>query len=459
APALLRDCAFVGRWHDYNNGPIARRRGVNIVDISDPATPAIVGEVPATTNPGGVARELRTVDLPNFKMLVVMIFSGSLADRTNNKIHTYTFPSGDCTQPVHAGTFDMRTFRGHEFFLWVDPDPAHNVAGHARALIFITAPTGPPNIMVVDVSDPASPALIGLYDAGQPVVSPSEAAGTYLGNYAHSISLSDDGTEAYISYWDGGYFTMDTTAFTLGAPAGAFAPKGAMSAPFRYPLGEAGNTHSAVRIPGTDTVVVGDEIYISTDGCPFGWMRTVDIGDAATPPRQVGEFRLAENRSENCVDVPIGPPDATGTRPVMRAANVRNADGALIDGTFSMHNQTVLPGFALASWYGAGLRVIDVRDPRAPAEVGSFVPRPLDVTTSIPSTSAPTYGRTAGVEDDWWVATWSYPIVRDGLIYVTDVRNGLYILRPSSTAPFKPAVDDAGFSEGNSNLGAVRRRS
>jgi len=45
---------------------------------------------------------------------------------------------------------------------------------------------------------------------------------------------------------------------------------------------------------------------------------------------------------------------------------------------------------------------------------------------------------------------WSYPIIRDGLIYVIDIRNGLYILR--YTGPHAGEVADIRFLEGNSNL-------
>jgi hypothetical protein len=50
---------------------------------------------------------------------------------------------------------------------------------------------------------------------------------------------------------------------------------------------------------------------------------------------------------------------------------------------------------------------------------------------------------------------WSYPIVKDGLVYVIDIRNGLYILR--YTGPQAREVAGVGFLEGSSNLGdAVR---
>lgn len=49
------------------------------------------------------------------------------------------------------------------------------------------------------------------------------------------------------------------------------------------------------------------------------------------------------------------------------------------------------------------------------------------------------------------VAFWSYPIVDDGLIYVVDVRNGLFVLRYEG--PFAAEIATLRFLEGNSNLG------
>jgi hypothetical protein len=53
------------------------------------------------------------------------------------------------------------------------------------------------------------------------------------------------------------------------------------------------------------------------------------------------------------------------------------------------------------------------------------------------------------------VVMWSFPIVKDGLIYVVDVRNGLYILR--YTGPRASELDQVSFLEGNSNLGDAIR--
>jgi hypothetical protein len=49
------------------------------------------------------------------------------------------------------------------------------------------------------------------------------------------------------------------------------------------------------------------------------------------------------------------------------------------------------------------------------------------------------------------VVLWSFPIIRDGLVYVVDIRNGLYVLR--YTGPRANEVSGVSFLEGNSNLG------
>ena len=53
------------------------------------------------------------------------------------------------------------------------------------------------------------------------------------------------------------------------------------------------------------------------------------------------------------------------------------------------------------------------------------------------------------------MAAWSYPIIRNGLIYFVDIRNGLYIVR--YTGPGKRAVGRIRLLEGNSNIGDAAR--
>ena len=48
------------------------------------------------------------------------------------------------------------------------------------------------------------------------------------------------------------------------------------------------------------------------------------------------------------------------------------------------------------------------------------------------------------------VEMWSYPVIQDGLIYVVDVRNGLYVVRYHGR--WSDQVGSRHFLEGNSNL-------
>ena len=49
------------------------------------------------------------------------------------------------------------------------------------------------------------------------------------------------------------------------------------------------------------------------------------------------------------------------------------------------------------------------------------------------------------------VVMWSYAIVKDGLIYVVDLRNGLYVLK--YRGPYDKEIRSVRYLDGNSNQG------
>ncbi|MDP9350133.1 MAG: hypothetical protein M3P51_01105, partial [Chloroflexota bacterium] len=110
--------------------------------------------------------------------------------------------------------------------------------------------------------------------------------------------------------------------------------------------------------------------------------------------------------------------------------------------SFSSHNPTLTKNLAFISWHSGGLQAVAIENPSLPRQVGRFYPSPLaSVATEDPALSS---GRDK-------VVMWSYPIISKGLIYVVDVRNGLYVLRYNG--PFASEVARITFLEGNSNLG------
>jgi hypothetical protein len=90
---------------------------------------------------------------------------------------------------------------------------------------------------------------------------------------------------------------------------------------------------------------------------------------------------------------------------------------------------------------------VSVENPRSPYRLAEFAPKPLNnVMLEDPRLSSdPDTGNNEKV------VMWSYPIVANGLIYVVDIRNGLYVLRYGGR--FRKEVERISFLEGNSNQG------
>jgi hypothetical protein len=184
-----------------------------------------------------------------------------------------------------------------------------------------------------------------------------------------------------------------------------------------------------VQVPGRPFELNVDEVYGTfTDpsfGWPWAWVRLISIADP-THPIIVGEYKIFQN-----------------TQAFQGSAGPFGDDAATEQFTsYGSHNPTVLPNVAFDSWHSGGLQAIDILDPTHPAQGGWFSPTPL------PSVALEDPALSRGPNQ---VVMWSYPIIREGLIYVIDIRNGLLILR--YTGPHAADVANIQFFEGNSNLG------
>lgn len=394
--AVAGKCVYVGDRYDRN--------GIAVVDVSNPAKPKQVNTIKPVH--GATQRELRAD--AGLGILVVMSYSLSTGG-SGNDIKVYDIRS--CTKPTLLSTTDFGPRSPHEFFFW--KDRAHP----GRSLVYVTFTLFSPDLEVYDLTDPVNPKLAAVYDLGADIAYAKNGATGVTssnGGYLHSISVSDDGKTAYLGTWDFGLVIADTSTLASGTP-GVVVPA---SAPLQY----GGNVHGAVKVPGRPYLVMVSEGYAKTadtvtgvGGCPFGWLRMADIGNAKVPALTGGEFRLPEN----------------------------NCDRAkALNGTFTSHNQTVFPEIALVPWYGGGLRAVDISDPKAPHEAGAFVPKPEFQPDFRDTRLAFT------ASDPWTGAMWSYPVVQNGLIYEVDIDLGLYVLK--YTGPWSGEVKQAAYVEGNS---------
>lgn len=427
--AVAGRCVYVGdRYYSSSASEAVRANGgIAIVDVSNPARPKQTGVIPPTGL--STQREMRAD--AGLGILVVESYApiGTFASPNGpsiNNLKIYDIHA-DCLHPKLLSTYDFGERSPHEFFLWKD------VAHPGRALAYVTFTVLSPDLMVIDLTDPAKPALAGVFDIGiDQAFKAQDFADESGSGYTHSLTVSDDGTRAYMAAWDYGFFTLDTSLLA-NPPAGSVGvarPVGVGKLDYGH------NVHSAVQIPGRPEMLFTQEDYAKAGhGCPFGILRTGKMdanGDGGATLD--GTFSLPENDPAKC-----------GQK----------------NGTFSSHNPTLFHDVALLSWYAGGLRAVDLTDPSHLHEDGAFVPRPSftptlrDTRLFFPPKATPagrlptdsTYpGSTAA---QWTGAMWSYPVVQNGLIYVVDIDLGLYVLR--YTGPHASEVAKAAFVEGNSS--------
>ncbi|HSE98232.1 MAG TPA: PA domain-containing protein, partial [Blastocatellia bacterium] len=189
--------------------------------------------------------------------------------------------------------------------------------------------------------------------------------------------------------------------------AGAVAAVIMTTSNFVFTPAEGGATMDipAVMISGQEgeriraAIAGGLNVQVSVTGDPllnsWGHLRIYDTTDMASP-RQIGSFATAGSRM-------CPPPDPSGW--------------------YTVHNPFVIGDRAYLSWYADGLRVLDISDPSAPREIAFFVPgdhQEASSQTIAPHHNEPVNGEAAAV---WGV------FVKGELIFLSDIKNGLYILR------------------------------
>ncbi len=153
--------------------------------------------------------------------------------------------------------------------------------------------------------------------------------------------------------------------------------------------------HSAVFVPERPAAVRGNVdgrpayVWLSDEngGCPLMHARIVSVEAEATPV-MVGAFAIPDNQMDECLTQANTEPNGEPRRNVPQ----------------QNHNPTVFRNLVFTTWYGHGLRAIDISNPYNPREVGYALTLPHGVARS-------------------------YPVFKDGLIYWTDNDTGLHVAR------------------------------
>jgi len=174
-------------------------------------------------------------------------------------------------------------------------------------------------------------------------------------------------------------------------------------------------THSAVFVPNRPAQVKGNTrgrpayVWLTDEngGCPLNYARMVSIESEITPI-MVGAFAIPDNQLDECLDQAITEPNG---QPHRRVAQQH-------------HNPTVFKNLVFNTWYGHGLRAIDISIPQNPREVGYALPLPHGIART-------------------------YPVFKDGLIYWVDNDTGLHVAKYTGPRSSELPGPGSGVYEGN----------
>jgi hypothetical protein len=174
-------------------------------------------------------------------------------------------------------------------------------------------------------------------------------------------------------------------------------------------------THSAVFVPNRPARVRGNTkrrpafVWLSDEngGCPLNHARMVSVEAEATPI-MIGAFAIPDNQIEECLDQATTEPNGAQRRRVPQ----------------QNHNPTIFKNLVFTTWYGHGMRAIDISNPYNPREVGHALTIPQGVART-------------------------YPVFKDGLVYWVDNDTGLHVARYTGPRRDELPGPGTGTYEGN----------
>jgi hypothetical protein len=296
--------------------------GTSILDVADPARPALVTQWPAPahthTHKVQVADGLLLVNHEKFPYRTEAAgpFSAGLA----------IYRLGDPLRPERAA-FWHSGGRGVHRVVWRGGRYAHASAipDHFCDRIWV----------VLDLAEPARPALAGRW--WWPGQRDGEERGWPDGErYAAHHALIAGG-RAYLGYDDAGMVVLDVTDIT--------APR--QVAQLRW---DGGSTHTCLPLPDRGLVVATDEQVTDGPHAPRRAIRVIDVAGAGPAVLAVCPH-----------------PDGFDTGPLRFGAHNlhENQPG-------SYRSERVV----FATYFSAGVRVYDLADPSDPVEVAHWIPEP-----------------------------------------------------------------------------------
>ena len=477
----IRDCLYVG-------SNIALQPTL-ILDMKDMSKPTVVGEVPGIKGKGMGIEAIEAVADLN---LLVNTARSSFGigdykfpiDAADKNIGMTVYDATDCKKPTMVAKIDVFNEQTHYMVLWRDPSKPDRVLA---SVSYSGAPDGV-DIRVWDLTGcpkSCNPKMVAEWGLRAQMGVPQTVLTKYEGGQrsdtttTHDHTYSIDGKRIYLAQTKYGFMEIDSSALAEGRPCN---PKAATSPtatghcltvfPEFKPLAafgtEVANVHGVVKIPGRPYVALQHEGH----SCPYGGITFAYIGNTdvfstydrqtgtfVAPaagagsvgafrgdlfPRHVGTFSIPEQQADRCPKQGDQIPPTSSTMGVYGMDAMRSSK--------TVHNALALPNVLFATWYGGGLRAVDITNPYTPFELGYFFNKPAPEVRwcaegaagpcdkpEVDSEGTPVRQKQLLPPD---VFARSYPIIMNGHIVYSDENMGVYVLK--YTGPYADQVPQKG---------------
>jgi len=324
--AAGHECAYYDTTLLFPSNVFDGEAGVNVLDMSDPSRPRLTDTLrtPAMLAPH------ESLVLNAKRGLLVAVLGAPIA--YPGVVDVYDV-SADCRHPQLKALAPVGLL-GHE----------SGMAPDGRT--FYSASPATPTLTAIDLSNPALPVPLAV-----------------IGVSSHGLSISDDGTRAYVAGvglkqadnaglpTDRGLVILDVSEVQARVPN----PKVREISRLRWDSISTPQSTIPVTIKGHPYLVEIDEFGAQAR---VGAGRIIDIGDE-TRPRVISDLRLEVHQPENFA----GQADDPG------ASNTTLGGYA---GHYCNVPQRSDPGIVACSMILSGLRIFDIRDPFHPREVAYF---------------------------------------------------------------------------------------
>ena len=217
------DYAYLTMFYE----PTCGRGGVQIVDIGDPTSPKAVGYVPSHVDTySGEGSQVVTLNTPSFKgdLLVYQnewcpgttngVGGISLVDVTNpRQPKKLVEGAGDFTKKdgsQSGGVPQTKANQTHSAFAWEQRDSAGRKTG--RVYVVLVDDMEELDVDVLDITNPSKPVIVSETNLDQfAQTGPGRPHGDAV--FSHDMVVKHIGGRdvMLMSYWDGGYVTLDVS--------------------------------------------------------------------------------------------------------------------------------------------------------------------------------------------------------------------------------------------------------